>query len=261
MQSFLVVMLMVFLYMSLFFLVAVVRKDNSLADIAWGGGFVLIAIVTFLLAPGYAEARQVLATCLVTLWGLRLAIYIHFRNLGRGEDYRYAKWRKEWGEFSLIRSFLQVFMLQGALMVLIASSVIFINLNPARGLTIFDATGLAVWCVGFFFESAGDFQLFQFKKDPGNKGKVMRYGLWKYTRHPNYFGEATMWWGIFIMALSIKGGFVAVISPLAITFLLLKVSGIPMLEKKMAETQEGYTEYMKNTSPFFPWFPGKPAGR
>jgi len=152
-------------------------------------------------------------------------------------------------------------MLQGALMVLIASSVIFINLNPARGLTIFDATGLAVWCVGFFFESAGDFQLFQFKKDPGNKGKVMRYGLWKYTRHPNYFGEATMWWGIFIMALSIKGGFVAVISPLAITFLLLKVSGIPMLEKKMAETQEGYTEYMKNTSPFFPWFPGKPAGR
>ncbi len=251
------VLLVVFFYMSGFFLIAVIRKDNSLADIAWGGGFVIIAFLTFFLAPGHAEARQVLVTGLVTLWGLRLAIYINFRNKGRGEDYRYAKWREEWGKYFLPRSFLQVFMLQGALMVLIASSVIFINLNPAPGLSFLDGIGLVVWCIGFFFESVGDFQLFQFKKDPGNKGQVMRYGLWKYTRHPNYFGEATMWWGIFLMALSLPGGFIALLSPLTITFLLLKVSGIPMLEKKLAESQPGYEDYMNKTSPFIPWFPKK----
>lgn len=257
MQPLVTILLVVFLYMSGFFLIAVIRKDNSLADIAWGGGFVIIAFLSFFLAPGHAVARQVLATGLVTLWGLRLAIYIYFRNKGRGEDYRYAKWRKDWGRYFLIRSFLQVFMLQGALMVLIASSVIFINLNPAQGLTILDGVGLAVWCLGFFFEALGDFQLFQFKKDPENKGQVMRYGLWKYTRHPNYFGEATMWWGIFLMALSLTRGVIALLSPLTITFLLLKVSGIPMLEKKLAESQPGYADYMKKTSSFIPWFSKK----
>ncbi|MBN1333164.1 MAG: DUF1295 domain-containing protein [Synergistales bacterium] len=249
------IVLSVFLYMSAFFLIAVIRKDNSLADIAWGGGFVLLAFLTFFLSSGYAEARQVLATGLVTLWGLRLAIYIYFRNLGRGEDYRYAKWREEWGKYFLLRSFFQVFMLQGALMILIAYSVIFINLHPTRGLTWLDGLGLLVWGTGFFFESVGDFQLYQFKKDPSNKGKVMKYGLWRYTRHPNYFGEATMWWGLFLMALSLEGGFTALVSPAAITFLLLKVSGIPMLEKKLAKSQPGYRRYMENTSPFIPWFP------
>jgi len=251
------VLLTVFLYMSLFFLIAVVRKDNSLADIAWGGGFVLLAFLSFYLAPGHAEARQVLVTGLVTLWGLRLAIYIYFRNLGRGEDYRYAKWREDWGKNFLLRSFLQVFMLQGALMVLISSSVLFINLNPARGLTILDGLGLVVWGTGFFFESVGDFQLFQFKKDPENKGKVMKYGLWRYTRHPNYFGEATMWWGIFLIAMSLDTGIITLISPVTITFLLLKVSGIPMLEKKLVKSQPGYKRYMENTSSFIPWFPGE----
>ncbi|HPI97722.1 MAG TPA: DUF1295 domain-containing protein [Synergistales bacterium] len=250
-----IILMTVFLYMCSFFLVAVIRKDNSLADIAWGGGFVLIAFITFSLSPGYAEARQVLATGLVTLWGVRLAIYIYFRNLGRGEDYRYAKWREEWGKYFLLRSFLQVFMLQGALMILISYSVIFINLHPVRGLTWLDGLGLLVWITGFFFESLGDFQLYQFKKDPSNRGKVMKYGLWRYTRHPNYFGEATMWWGIFLMALSLDGGFTALISPAAITFLLLKVSGIPMLEKKLIKSQPGYRRYMESTSPFIPWFP------
>jgi len=247
----------IFFYMSVFFVIAVIRKDNSLADIAWGGGFVLVAFLSFFLAHGYAEARQVLVTGLVTLWGARLAIYIFFRNKGRGEDYRYAKWRKEWGRFFLLRSYFQVFMLQGALLLLIAFSAIYINLHPSRGLTIFDGFGLLIWITGFFFETTGDFQLFQFKKDPENRGKVMKYGLWKYTRHPNYFGEATMWWGIFIMAISVKGGLFTIISPIAITFLLLKVSGIPMLEKKLAESQPGYAKYQETTNAFFPWFPRK----
>src|SRR6056297_2774891 len=181
MQPLVTILLVVFLYMSGFFLIAVIRKDNSLADIGWGGGFVIIAFLLFFLATGHSVARQVLATGLVTLWGLRLAIYIYFRNKGRGEDYRYAKWRKDWGRFFLLRSYFQVFMLQGALLLLIAFSAIYINLHPSRGLTIFDGFGLLIWITGFFFETTGDFQLFQFKKDPENRGKVMKYGLWKYT--------------------------------------------------------------------------------
>ncbi len=248
----------VFLYMSVFFLIAVARKDNSLADIAWGGGFILVALLTFFRAPGEAEARQVLVTGLVALWGVRLAVHIYFRNRGKAEDFRYAKWRRDWGKYFLLRSYLQVFLLQGALLVVIAWSVIFINMNPARGLSVLDALGLSVWMTGFFFEAVGDFQLHQFKKDPANKGRVMKTGLWRYTRHPNYFGEAAMWWGIFLMALPLDGGLAAIVSPLTITFLLLKVSGIPMLEKKLIETQEGYAEYARNTSAFVPWFPRKP---
>ncbi len=255
MNIILLLILSVFLYMSTFFVIAVAREDNSLADVAWGGGFVLLAFLSFFLAPGFAEARQVLVTGLVTMWGLRLAIYIHYRNLGRGEDYRYAKWRKEWGRHFLLRSFFQVFMLQGALMLLISFSVIFINLNPSRGLTLLDGFGLLIWVTGFTFESVGDLQLYRFKKNPDNKGKVMKYGLWKYTRHPNYFGESTMWWGIFVMCLSLSGGISAVVSPVTITFLLLRVSGIPMLEKKLIKSQPGYRWYMERTSPFIPWFP------
>lgn len=261
MHAFLMILPAIFAYMCLFFVIAIVRKDNSLADIAWGGGFVLIAFLTFFLAPGPAEARQVLVTGLVTLWGIRLAVHIFFRNRGRGEDYRYAQWRKDWGEHFLLRSFLQVFMLQGALMILIACSVILINLGPTRGLTVMDGIGLVVWSTGFFFESVGDLQLYLFKKDPANRGKVMKHGLWRYTRHPNYFGEATMWWGIFLMALPVKGGYLSLVSPLAITFLLLRVSGIPMLEKKLRESQPGYEAYMRDTSPFFPWFSREFRGR
>lgn len=255
--SILLAILLVFLYMTAFFVIAVVRKDNSLADIAWGGGFVLLALFSFFRASGPAEARQVLATGLVAAWGVRLAIHISIRNRGRGEDYRYAKWRQEWGKHFLARSFLQVFMLQGALMLLVAYSPIFINLNPARGLTWLDGLGLLVWLTGFFFEGLGDYQLLRFSRDPANRGKVMDKGLWRYTRHPNYFGEASMWWGIFLMAISLPFGWTAVISPAVITFLLIRVSGIPMLEQKLVNSQPGYRDYMARTSVFFPWFPKK----
>ncbi|NCC58340.1 MAG: DUF1295 domain-containing protein [Synergistales bacterium] len=258
MSTLLFASLIVFVYMSVFFLIAVARKDNSLADIAWGGGFILVAMMTFFHAPGGAEARQVLVTGLVVIWGVRLAVHIYFRNRGKAEDFRYAKWRRDWGKYFLLRSYLQVFMLQGALLVVIVWSVIFINMHPVRGLSVLDALGLLVWTTGFFFEAVGDYQLLRFTRDPANKGCVMKTGLWRYTRHPNYFGEATMWWGIFLMALPLEGGYAALISPLTITFLLLKVSGIPMLEKKLMETQEGYAEYARRTSAFVPWFPREP---
>lgn len=247
----------IFFYMTSFFFIALWRKDNSLADLAWGGGFVLLAVISFLISPGMKEARQVLVTMLVIIWGTRLAVHISVRNRGKGEDHRYAKWRREWGRFFVIRSFLQVFMLQGALLLVIASSFLYVNLNPSRGLSWLDGVGFLIWSAGFFFESVGDLQLFLFTKDPSNREKVLDRGLWAYTRHPNYFGESVMWWGIFFMSLSVPEGWLTIISPVTITFLLLKVSGIPMLEKTLVKNQPGYSDYMKRTSPFFPWFPGR----
>lgn len=249
--------IVIFSYMSFFFLVALIRKDNSLADIAWGGGFVILTMLSFFLASGEAEARQVMVSFLVSIWGIRLVTHVFFRNRGKGEDPRYAQWRKDWGKYFVLRSYFQVFMLQGVLLLIISFAPVYINIHPFIGLTWLDGTGLLVWAMGFFFEAVGDYQLLVFTKNPENKGKVMQQGLWQYTRHPNYFGEASMWWGIFLMALSIPGGWIAIISPVTITFLLVKVSGIPMLEKRLQKNQKDYAGYMKKTSPFIPWFPRK----
>ncbi len=247
--------LIVFVYFLLFFIVAQVVKNNSIVDMGWGAGFVIVALATLFLG-GYYTERSLLVTLLVAIWGLRLTYHIVRRNFGKPEDFRYAKWRKEWGRWLVPRAFLQVFMLQGVMMLAISYSVILINSYEGSSLNLLDITGLLVWITGFFFESVGDKQLARFLKDPANKGKVIQSGLWKYTRHPNYFGEATMWWGIFILALSVPLGWTGIISPLTITILLLFVSGVPMLEKQMMQNPE-YREYAKRTSKFFPWFPGK----
>ena len=245
----------VFVYMTALFIIAILARDNSIVDIAWGPGFILVAAVTFCLRPGF-EARHVLISLLATIWGFRLAAHIFLRNRGRGEDFRYAKWRKDWGSWFLPRSFFQVFMLQGIFMLLISSPIVLVNRSPESGLTILDGLGGLVWMIGFFFEAVGDFELKRFKRKPDNKGKIMTRGLWKYTRHPNYFGEAALWWGIWLIALSVDRGWAAIISPLAISFLLLKVSGVTMLEKKYAGNEE-FAAYARRTSSFFPWFPKK----
>lgn len=245
----------VFVYMTAVFLIAVLAKDNSIVDVAWGPGFILVAVVTFWLRPGF-EARHLLITLLVAIWGLRLAIHIFLRNRGRGEDFRYAKWRKDWGRWFIPRSFFQVFMLQGIFMLIISSSIVLVNRSPESGLTLLDALGGILWLIGFLFEAVGDYELKRFKQKPESKGKIMKTGLWKYTRHPNYFGEAALWWGIWLIALSVDSGWAAIISPLTISFLLLKVSGVKMLEKKYAGNEE-FAAYARRTSPFFPWFPKK----
>lgn len=247
--------LAVFFYMTAVFIIALIKKDNSVVDIAWGIGFILIALLTFFLDKGF-EARDILVTVLVIIWGLRLATHIFVRNKGRGEDFRYAQWRKEWGKWFYLRSFFQIFMLQGFLMLIIAYPLMLVNYSQETSISFLDGVGFALWILGFFFEAGGDYQLTRFKKIPGNKGKIMKYGLWKYTRHPNYFGETTMWWGIFLIAVSVKDGWTAVISPLLITFLLLRVSGVTMLEKKYVGNKE-FEEYARRTSSFFPWFPKK----
>jgi steroid 5-alpha reductase family enzyme len=240
----------VLLYMTAWFLISVTKKRNDVADVAWGLGFLLVAIISFA-RNGVNIDRGLFVTLLVFIWAVRLSYHIYTRNRGKTEDYRYKKWREEWGKLFFIRSYLQVFILQGFLLLLIVSPVVIVNITRGGSFGIFDFVGFIVWLIGFYFESVGDAQLSKFIKNPENKDKVLDYGLWKYTRHPNYFGEVTQWWGIFLIALSVPFGVFGVIGPLTITFLILKVSGIPMLEKKMVENPK-YTEYIRKTSVFFP---------
>jgi steroid 5-alpha reductase family enzyme len=197
--------------------------------------------------------RGLLVNILISIWGIRLAWYITSRNKSKTEDYRYLAWRKEWGKWFYVRSYLQVYLLQGFLLYFIALPVLAVNKSIASPLGWLDLIGVAIWIFGFFFEMVGDAQLAQFIKNPVNKGKLMQNGLWAYTRHPNYFGEVMLWWGIWLIALSAPNGWLAICGPLTITFLILKVSGIPMLEKKMSEHPE-FAEYKRKTSGFIPWF-------
>jgi steroid 5-alpha reductase family enzyme len=252
---YLTIFLAVLLYMTVWFFLALWRRRNDLADIAWGGGFIAAALTAGLLqTQGTPRARLVLL--LVILWGLRLAVHIGLRNLGHGEDERYRKWREEWGRHWLIRSYLQVFLLQGVLLYLISLPVLWTILAGPTVWTGLDAIGLAVWGLGFVFEAVGDYQLAQFKKNPANRGRIIQQGLWRYSRHPNYFGEVTLWWGIYLLALATPGGWMTIIGPLTITFLILKVSGIPLLEKKYVNNA-AFQEYARKTSVFFPLPPRK----
>jgi steroid 5-alpha reductase family enzyme len=235
-------------YMTAWFLISLLKKRNDIADIAWGLGFVLMAWLSLYIS-GFSS-KALLVNSLVTVWGLRLAWHIYLRNKGKIEDYRYLAWRKEWGKWFIPRSYLQVYLLQGLFLFLIIQPVILIN-KSMGAIGILDFFGILVWMVGFYFESVGDAQLKQFVSNPANKGKIMDQGLWRYTRHPNYFGEVVQWWGIWLLALSIPNGYITIIGPLTITVLILFVSGIPMLEKKYAGRPD-WEEYKKRTSVFFP---------
>jgi steroid 5-alpha reductase family enzyme len=239
--------------MTFWFIVAIIKKRNDVADIAWGLGFTLVAWASFLFAN--SDIKPLIVNTLVSIWGLRLAFHIYKRNINKPEDSRYQAWRKEWKLFYL-RSFFQVFILQGIFLFMIIQPAIFINLYSNNTISLTDYIGIIVWLIGFYFESQGDSQLKAFISNPQNKGKIMDQGLWKYTRHPNYFGEVTMWWGIFILALSTPSGYLTIIGPLTITILILFVSGIPLLEKKY-EGRPDFEEYKRKTSIFIPLPPKK----
>jgi steroid 5-alpha reductase family enzyme len=240
-------------YMSLWFLISLFKRRNDVADVAWGLGFVLLAWTSFFLSGG-SGTRGVLVGVLVSVWGLRLAWHIHARNRGKAEDYRYLAWRREWGRWFYARSYAQVYLLQGTLLFLIAVPVLIINRSPGGTFGFLNGIGVCVWLFGFLFESVGDAELARFMKDPLSRGKLLQNGLWRYTRHPNYFGEVTQWWGIWLVALGVPGGWFGIVGPLTITILILKVSGIPMLERKMADNPD-FAEYKRRTSLFLPWFP------
>ncbi len=245
----------IFTYMNVFFLVAIAKKDNSIVDIGWGIGFIVVSLIALYTSQNFSiEALLVFA--LVLIWGARLAGYIAKRSRGKGEDFRYKQWREEWGKNVVWRSWLQVFMLQGAVMFLVAIPVISIITSAKDELGLLEVIGIVIWLTGFFFEAVGDYQMYSFKKRPENKGKVMKYGLWRYTRHPNYFGEVVMWWGIFLISIGNGNPLLNLVSPVLLTFLLLRVSGVTMLEKKYDDNPE-YQEYIKQTSAFIPAPPKK----
>jgi steroid 5-alpha reductase family enzyme len=234
-------------------------KNASIADIFWGLGFVLVAWLTFFLARGYL-GRQVLLTLFTTMWGLRLSLHILRRNWGQGEDRRYQAWRASRGASFWWISLFSVFLTQGILLWFISLAVQVGQYSPQSAhFTGLDFLGSLLWLSGFTFEAVADWQLARFKADPANRGKVMNQGLWAYSRHPNYFGESLIWWGLFLIALPTPYGWYALVSPVLITFLLLRVSGVTLLEKDIVERRPEYREYIETTSAFVPWFPRRRA--
>lgn len=238
------------------FVISIFRKRNDIADTAWGIGFFIASLVPIFLhqTTETITLQQLVTTGLVLIWGSRLSLHIHTRNKNKGEDPRYLAWRQSWNWF-YTRSFFQIYMLQGLLLILVVSPVLFINTYPVENITNFFIIGLLIWIIGFSFESIGDSQLKAFIKNPDNRGKIMDKGLWAYSRHPNYFGEVTQWWGLFIIAFQVQSGLYSIIGPLTITILIVFVSGIPMLERSFVG-RPGFEEYKKKTSVFIPWFRG-----
>ena len=230
-------------------------RNVSLVDSLWGLGFVLIAGLTLYGSMGYA-GRAVMLTLLVAAWGLRLSAYLTLRNWGRAEDPRYAGWRQASGSRFWFISLFKVFLLQALFLWVIALSLQYgmAAAEPAR-LTLLDLAGLLIWLFGFAFETVADRQLARFKADPANRDRVMRRGLWALSRHPNYFGEALMWWGIFTVTSATPGSIWTVISPVVITTVLLRMTGIPLTEKHLRNKRPEYRDYIATTNAFFPWFP------
>lgn len=244
------VSIIIFIYVSLIFIIAWILKDNGIMDIAWGIGFLIITWYSYT-NIGEPDARKFLVFILVILWGVRLSGYIFIRNLGRDEDFRYRNWREKWGQWAALRSYFQVFLLQGFLMLVFATPIIFIQVLSSMPINMIDILGTAVWTVGWLFESVADYQMYRFKNRSKTDKQVMDQGLWKYSRHPNYFGESLCWWGIWLIAFSVPYGWITVISPILLTYFLVRVSGIPMLEKKYQQN-EAYQEYVEKTYAFFP---------
>lgn len=247
-------------YLTLGWLLSVRLHDVSIVDGMWGPGFALVAAVGAWVGPG-DPARKLLVLCLVGLWGLRLAVHIFLRNRGKGEDYRYRAMRERQGPRFVWLSAFTVFGLQGVLLLFIAMPLVVATSHSAgagtgaSGLGLVDLAGGALFALGFSFEAVGDAQLARFKANPANRGKVCDVGLWRFSRHPNYFGDATLWWGLYLIACAVPGGWRTLASPLVMTVLLLKVSGVALLERGLTSTKPGYADYIARTSAFIPWFP------
>jgi len=234
-------------------------RDASIADVFWGMGFVLIAAVSFVWTDEGDAGRRGLMLVMVSLWGLRLAGYLLWRNSEVGEDPRYAAMRRRWGWRFWPVSLVTVFLFQGVLMWVVSLPLQVALAAPGGPLGTLDMIGVGIWGLGLLFEAVADRQLARFKGDPESAGRVMDRGLWRYTRHPNYFGDCCVWWGIWVVALSTPYGIWTVVGPALMSFLLLRVSGVPMLERSIHKRRPDYAEYVKRTSSFFP-LPPKRAG-
>jgi len=238
------------IYMIVWFLLAQVLKDNSIVDIAWGGGFVVV--VWALYSQFEAAASYFFVVIVTTMWGVRLASYLFVRNTKvKGEDWRYVNMRNSWGNPKWLYALLRVFMLQGFLMCLIALPLMALGNRDSVGLTALQYVGFGIALTGWLWESVADWQLYQFKKNKANKGKIMRSGVWAYSRHPNYFGEIVFWWGLFLATIPHGLWWVSILGPITITFFLMRVSGVPMLERKYKDDPV-YQAYVKETNALIP---------
>ena len=236
--------------------ISLMVNNASIVDIVWGLGFAITSWVLALTIDG-DSTRQILLAVMVGVWGVRLGGYLAKRNIGHGEDWRYKAMRKKKGpKFGLISLF-TVFGLQGVLMWVVSLPVQFGNADDTPGVGPIAVMGIIIWMIGLTFEAVGDMQLARFKKNPENAGKVMDQGLWRLTRHPNYFGDALLWWGIGLVGAETGSGLIGLIGPLVMTVFLLRVSGVPMLERSLMKRREGYADYVARTSGFIPRPPKK----
>lgn len=253
--------LVLWAYFTLFFVIAQIKKNNGIADVAWGLGFVVVAASSLVFSQN-CNLLSIAISILVLIWGLRLFFHIGLRNWNKPEDFRYVAMKEKWQTNIVFKSYVYVFVPQGVLLYIISLPIqlSYFKMIPISSVLqfILFIFGVALWLFGFYFEAAGDAQLKKFKQDAANKGKIMSSGLWKYTRHPNYFGESMMWWAIWIISMAGFSwlGLTGLISPVLITYLLVFVSGVPLLERKYKDNAL-FQAYAKKTSTFFPLPPKK----
>jgi len=251
------------LFMHIPFLIGTALKNNGVIDSFYPLGFVVLIWTSFILM-GTFGIHQIIVTILVTLWGARLAIHVTNRNWGKPEDKRYRNMRERFGDEVILKSYLRIYLFQSLIIFLVAFPALFINSNPSPELAFMNwstftlVLGGVIWVIGFYFEAVGDYQLAHFLKQPENKGKIMDQSVWKYTQHPNYFGEVTMWWGIWVISTGIyfPWGFITVFGPIIINFMIINVSGVRLL-KKGFEGNDEYAKYQRRTPQFIPWKPKK----
>lgn len=256
-QIYILSLVIILSLMTILWIISIIIKNVSIVDPFWGLGFVAASTFYFMKCDGF-ELRKIILLTLVAIWGFRLSVYLAWRNFGKGEDFRYREFRRKYGEkrYWWI-SFFQTFLLQGILMWLISAPLLGAQYyGHDRALGFLDYAGIFFWLTGFAFEAGGDFQLAVFKADTGNKGKVLNKGFWRYTRHPNYFGDSSVWWGYGFICLG-AGSYFPVLGSVLMTILIIKVSGVALLEKTLEVQKLQYKEYIRKTSSFIPWFPKK----
>lgn len=242
-------------------LLSIRLKDVSIIDIFWGPAFGIVALAGWVLSEGHGvDARRVLVTTLTMAWAARLGVYLFWRNHGKGEDPRYTAAFRDRHKIHLHwHTLTKVFLLQGALVWLISTPVQLAQyLTRPEVLGVAAYAGVALWLIGFTFEAVADSQLARFKSNPANRGRIMDRGLWRYSRHPNYFGNACLWWGLWLIACDHPLGLATVFAPLLMTHFLLNVTGKKLLEKRMKRARPEYADYVARTPGFFPWLPRRP---
>ena len=242
------------------FLLALRLRRHAVVDVAWGLGFAAVALVAYVASAGRGDVvPRTLALGLTIVWGARLAVHIGLRQRGKGEDPRYEELMSRAHGHPNLFALQRVYLTQGAVMWFVSLPVQ-VTMFERGGPNLLTWLGVLVWVVGFAFESIGDRQLTRFRNDPSSKGRVLDTGLWRYTRHPNYFGDACVWWGLSLVAFASWPGVLTVLSPLAMTWLLAKGTGKPLLEKDMSSRRPGCADYVRRTSGFVPLPPRRPTG-